>query len=134
MLWARTENGLVHETSDIDPTGRFHPDLLWKACPLDTQPGWLFIDDVFSRPPDGSASEQIDAERKWQNFELNATEWLILRHRDEQDQGAVSTLTPEQYSELLSYRQALRDWPQTDSFPVAESRPIAPPWLAAQTQ
>ena len=65
---------------------------------------------------------------------MNATEWLITRHRDEQDMQVLTTLTAEQFAELLVYRQALRDLPQSEVFPDTAQRPVAPPWIAEQTQ
>ncbi|WHS62258.1 phage tail assembly chaperone [Pseudomonas sp. G2-4] len=133
-MWARIENGTVVETTDVDPTERFHPDLLWQACPTDTRPDWTVVDGNFSPPPAGDASEQVNAERVWRNLELQATEWLVTRHRDEQDLALVPTLATEQFAELLTYRQSLREWPQTDTFPNIESRPVAPSWIAEQVQ
>jgi len=134
MLWARIENGSVVETTDLDPSERFHSDLLWQACPSDVRPGWAIIDGEFSQPPVQTSTEQAEVERAWRNYELGATEWLVTRHRDEQDLGVAPTLTVEQFPELLSYRQALRDWPQAATFPSDEFRPIAPSWIADQTQ
>jgi hypothetical protein len=45
-----------------------------------------------------------------------------------------TTLTAEQFNELLVYMQTLRDWPQSADFPVIEHRPIAPDWIAGQSQ
>lgn len=28
-MWARIENDIIVELTDIDPAGRFHPDLIW---------------------------------------------------------------------------------------------------------
>ncbi|SDA94714.1 Phage tail assembly chaperone protein [Pseudomonas sp. NFACC15-1] len=134
MSWARIENGAVVETTDLDPAERFHPDLFWQVCPANTRPGWTFIEGAFSPPSIDDSLALADAERVWRNFELGATEWLVARHRDEQDLGAISTLTLEQFSELLAYRQALRDWPQTPDFPLPKARPTAPSWLSEQIQ
>lgn len=41
--------------------------------------------------------------------ELSATDWLVIRHRDQVDIGTTTTLSAQQYTELLTYRQALRD-------------------------
>ncbi|AUO49858.1 hypothetical protein C1C98_23000 [Pseudomonas ogarae] len=79
-------------------------------------------------------SEQADAERVWRNTELQSTEWLVTRHRDEQDLTQDTTLTTEQFAELLGYREELRDWPQSEHFPDSQYRPVAPPWIAEQTQ
>lgn len=73
-------------------------------------------------------------ERAWRDAEVSSTEWLVSRHRDEQYMQLATTLTAEQFAELLVYRQALRDWPQSEAFLDAEQRPVAPPWIAEQTQ
>jgi hypothetical protein len=73
----------------------------------------------------------VTAERTWRQSSLSATEWRVTRHRDEQALGRGTTLKAAQYLELLEYRQALRDWPDSSQFPSAVSRPSAPQWLAA---
>ncbi|MFG0501035.1 hypothetical protein ACF8GD_00010 [Pseudomonas putida] len=81
------------------------------------------------------AREQLEAaEREWRDASVNAVLWLRERHRDEQDLQRSTTLTPAQFAELLNYLQALRDWPQSAAFPAIEHRPVAPPWIAEQTQ
>lgn len=78
-------------------------------------------------PPDDEVLKE--KERAWRNAELQAYEWLVTRHRDEQDLNQANTLTAQQFVELLSYRQALREWPQSDSFFNEELRPARPDWL-----
>lgn len=78
--------------------------------------------------------ELAAAERLWRDGKVSTTEWLVTRHRDEQDMQVVTTLTSEQFAELLVYRQALRDLPQSEAFPDTAQRPVAPPWIAEQTQ
>ena len=73
-------------------------------------------------------------EREWRNQVVASTEWLVTRHRDEQDLDRPATLTAEQFAELLTYRQALRDWPQAPDFPNHEHRPVQPEWLVEQVQ
>ncbi|ATR83073.1 phage tail protein [Pseudomonas sp. HLS-6] len=84
--------------------------------------------------PARTAEQLADDERAWRNAEINATQWLSARHRDQQEIGADTTLTSDQFQELLVYMQALRDWPQSEQFPVIEHRPVAPPWIAEQHQ
>ncbi|WP_223546746.1 phage tail assembly chaperone [Pseudomonas sp. A-B-19] len=84
-------------------------------------------------PPPPSFEELATAERAWRDGELVATDGVITRHRDERDMGRPTTLTDERFTGLLSYRQALRNWPQGGEFPQVDHRPIAPPWLAEQT-
>lgn len=46
-----------------------------------------------------------------------ATEWIKLRHKDQQDAGTQTTLTPGEYEEWLDYWQELRDLPETYANP-----------------
>jgi len=80
------------------------------------------------------AARLADKERAWRNSEVERVKWLRERHRDEQDLQAETTLSAEQFAQLLTYLQELRDWPQSEQFPVLEHRPITPPWIADQTQ
>lgn len=73
--------------------------------------------------------EPLAAARTWRQSSLSATEWWVTRHRDEQALGRGTTLKAAQYLELLEYRQALRDWPESGQFPSPVSRPSAPTWL-----
>lgn len=49
-MWARIENGIVAEITDIDPEGRFHPSLVWVPCGAEVQPGWAYDGGEFSPP------------------------------------------------------------------------------------
>jgi hypothetical protein len=73
-------------------------------------------------------------ERAWRDGELSGVAWLRERHRDQLELVRPTTLTAEQFAELLVYLQALRDWPQSPDFPALEQRPVAPPWIAEQAQ
>lgn len=81
-----------------------------------------------------TTDELAVAERAWRDAELGTTEWLVTRYRDELDMQLATTLTAEQFTKLLAYRQVLRDWPQSEQFPVIEYRPVAPPWITEQSQ
>ncbi|RBJ85056.1 hypothetical protein C3L29_006595 [Pseudomonas sp. MWU12-2534b] len=72
-------------------------------------------------------------ERQWRDAELSSVMWLRERHRDQLEIATATTLTGEQFKELLVYMQSLRDWPQSPDFPQAEHRPVAPSWIAEQT-
>jgi hypothetical protein len=74
------------------------------------------------------------SERAWRDAELSSLAWLRDRHRDQLDMSTATTLTPGQFNELLTYMQALRDWPQSEVFPDVDQRPLAPSWIAEQTQ
>ncbi|MEE1889505.1 phage tail assembly chaperone [Pseudomonas carassii] len=85
-------------------------------------------------PPPPSAEELAATERHWRDQELGSAIWLRDRHRDQQEIATNTTLTAEQFRELLVYMQALRDWPQAEQFPEIAYRPVAPPWLAELTE
>ncbi|QYX52999.1 phage tail assembly chaperone [Pseudomonas sp. S07E 245] len=85
--------------------------------------------------PAPTIAELAVTERLWRDEQLMATDGVVIRHRDERDIGAETTLAVEQYSELLAYRQALRNWPQAEAFPDSlRQRPAEPGWLAQLTQ
>ncbi|MEO6676155.1 MAG: phage tail assembly chaperone, partial [Pseudomonas sp.] len=73
-------------------------------------------------------------ERVWRDDQLSAVMWLRERHRDQLEISESTTLTSEQFNELLVYMQALRDWPQSPDFPDSQHRPTAPAWMAEQDQ
>lgn len=49
-MWARLENNVVMELTDIDPEGRFHPSLVWVECQEDTQQGYIYDNGAFTPP------------------------------------------------------------------------------------
>lgn len=53
-----------------------------------------------------------EQETEWRNKELKNTDWI------------VPVVDHPQHAEYLVYRQELRDWPDTPSFP--DTRPVAP--------
>ena len=52
------------------------------------------------------AQEKANAEA--QAF-LDSSDWKILRHRDQQDMGLATSLSGEEYQELLRQRQMARE-------------------------
>lgn len=84
-------------------------------------------------PPQASVAALAVQERQWRDGKLLTMSWLRDRHRDQLEIGSDTTLLSDQFTQLLSYMQALRDWPQSDLFPTAEHRPVPPEWIADQT-
>lgn len=68
-------------------------------------------------------------ERDWRDAELASVMWLRERHRDQLEVSSPTTLSAEQFGELLTYIQALRDWPQSADFPDSLLRPVPPSWV-----
>lgn len=72
-------------------------------------------------------TDQLEVKaRAWRDTEITASQWLVDRHRDQAEAGTATTLTADQYSALLVYRQALRDWPSVADFPADSTMPAAP--------
>jgi hypothetical protein len=68
--------------------------------------------------------------RQTRNNLLSETDWYILRHQDEITRGVQTTLTAEQYQELLNYRQALRDLLQNPNLDIFNPQfPQKPIWM-----
>lgn len=64
------------------------------------------------------------------NILIANTDWLRMRHMDELESCPSTTLTPEQYTELLAYRKALRDFPKTAEAKAEEPAwPTPPEWM-----
>lgn len=102
-------------------------------------PGKVRAHDAAGQPllidPPALTAEQIAAnERTWRDAEVASVVWLRDRHRDQLEISVSTTLTAEQFNELLVYMQALRDWPQSPDFPDSQHRPAAPAWIAEQAQ
>ncbi|MEL7551960.1 phage tail assembly chaperone [Pseudomonas protegens] len=91
--------------------------------------GLPYLVDVPEVVPDLAAQE-----REWRDDELSSVMWLRERHRDQLEIKVGSTLSAEQFTELLVYMQALRDWPQSPDFPAIQHRPTAPEWIAEQAE
>ncbi|MBT1262503.1 hypothetical protein KHP07_19215 [Pseudomonas sp. VS40] len=87
------------------------------------------LSEPVEAPVDNSAKE-----REWRDAQLQSAIWLRERHRDQQEIGGSTTLSADQFAELLVYMQALRDWPQSPEFPDSEHRPLPPAWIADQTE
>lgn len=85
----------------------------------------------FTAPASPASEEQLAVrERQWRDAVLVSTDALVQRHRDEVEAGSNTTLTTDQYQALQAYRIELRAWPESEAFPSAPQRPVAPTWLA----
>ncbi|MGX4726168.1 phage tail assembly chaperone [Pseudomonas corrugata] len=88
--------------------------------------------DVIKAPlPDLTIEQLAGEERSWRDNAINGSQWISARHRDQLEIGIATSMTAEQFQELLVYIQALRDWPQSKEFPKSDFRPAAPQWIKA---
>lgn len=49
-MWARIENGVVSELTEINPDGRYHSSYTWTKCGKNVSVGWTYDGKVFSAP------------------------------------------------------------------------------------
>ncbi|MCV4269737.1 phage tail assembly chaperone [Pseudomonas capsici] len=78
----------------------------------------------------GLTFEQLESkERVWRDRALLAASGVRDRHKDQLELNLSTTLDTEQFTAILIYIQALRDWPQTPEFPDMLFRPVAPAGL-----
>ncbi|WP_339494415.1 MULTISPECIES: phage tail assembly chaperone [unclassified Pseudomonas] len=149
--YARVENGVAVElidTGDYLITQLFAPAFVESMVPVPqgmkveigapvgellpgNEPSLVTENPVVIPKAAVEEQEPLTAARTWRQSSLSSTEWWVTRHRDEQELGRGTTLKAQQYLELLEYRQALRDWPESGAFPAAVSRPRVPQWLQA---
>ncbi|WP_150694811.1 phage tail assembly chaperone [Pseudomonas fluorescens] len=122
-MYRRTDNPDVVQLLDGGFIPRGHP--LWGEYEK-----WLSAGNVPAPMAGPSPLELAAVERVWRDSVLLVTDGLVARHRDEQEEGSETTLVLTQYPELQAYRRALRNWPESGEFPLAEHRPEAPTWLS----
>ncbi|WP_122679277.1 hypothetical protein [Pseudomonas viridiflava] len=67
--------------------------------------------------------------RLWIEASLKTSETLVSEYRDARDLGGALPITAKQFSELLTWRQAVREWPQVAGYPIEASRPEVPVWI-----
>lgn len=108
MIYFKIVNGIAKEAqSDINGFDGFwveESDGFTIGDLYDENNGW-------SHPV--KTTEEIEAEaREWRDAELMGTDFI------------VPTTDYPNHSDLLTYRQELRDWPSTDTFP--ETKPSKP--------
>ena len=97
---ALTENDEVSPGMVLDPTS-----------PVPDNNTFLKFEDAFRILH--TDYELMHYVRERRAHALASCDALVMRHRDQLDLGTTTTLTAAQYTELLTYRQALRDLPDT---------------------
>ncbi|OQS39773.1 hypothetical protein B0T40_03300 [Chromobacterium haemolyticum] len=70
-------------------------------------------------PPLPSTAQLAEQARAQRDQLLDATEWLVQRHRDQLEMAMPTTLSTDQFKTMQEYRQALRDVPKQRGFPIS---------------
>ncbi|KOP51711.1 hypothetical protein OX90_26315 [Pseudomonas coronafaciens pv. porri] len=67
----------------------------------------------------------------WVELRLKVSDNLVSQYRDARDLGGELPVTPEQFTQLLTWRQAVREWPQVRGYPKETTQPVTPDWIEA---
>ena len=108
MKYAVIENGVVVNTAEAEP--EFALSQGWVEMPDDACKWDLYENGVFTRPPRNLQAEWWSS-RIERNELLVASDTAVLPDR-------WAAMTPEQQNAWSTYRQALRDLPQTYPDPL----------------
>jgi hypothetical protein len=123
------EPGVIHHPAFTTPLIPPNHDATTQTCKFVNEK-WLV--NVKTKSPlsnDPSADEILEAKRTdllvARNKMLDDSDWLVARHQDERLGEEETTLTAEEFKELLAYRKALRDLSSSEDFPEVKL-PIPP--------
>lgn len=132
--FARIVNDTVQDVIDFDPVGRFHVDIasLYVQVPDHVRPNATLMDGVWVNPPEPAppTAEQIAAQQ------LEQAEQAKLQRAQEIRQQRNALLAECDWTQLAdapvdkaawaAYRQALRDIPAQQGFPLEVQWPVQP--------
>lgn len=77
-------------------------------------------------PPAPSLDALANAARIERDAALTASDFMVLRHRDELEEGIPTTLSADEYQALIKYRGQLRNVPEQAGFPTEIDWPEMP--------
>ncbi|MDD1479560.1 phage tail protein [Burkholderia thailandensis] len=121
-------NGLAF----VEITPRQHAMLLEGAAAGKTVAVTEDGHPILLEPEKQTRAQLADAKRAARDAALVATDWLTSRHQDEKALGDGTTLMPDEYAQLLRYRQALRNLGDATGWPNVDL-PTPPACVAAST-
>lgn len=59
-MWALIVNNQVVELTEVDPAGRYDPDMDWRKAPEDAEQGDHFEGGIYTKPPFDAASAVLE--------------------------------------------------------------------------
>lgn len=104
---------VISESEIIASGMRGYENLVGPTNTIVNQDGTI----TFTPPAPPSEGELFSRLRSERDVRLSAVLWMRERHSDELALGKETSLTPEQYTALLTYIQALRDIPAQPGAP-----------------
>ena len=123
-MWARIEDGMVAEVTEIDPAGRFHASLIWVGCPSDVCPGMTYSANKFGPKPGPDLTSLAAIARADRDQKLREVYDVgIMQAKREERLGADVSA---RLAALDTYAIALLDVPQQPGFPTEIQWPDIP--------
>ena len=116
---AAVQDGVV---VDIHPENGYecHPSITWVDCDDKVKHGWTYDGKTFkSNEPSFTAEEELDRLRAKRNARLEASDWVVIKEREEG--GTVTN-----FADWKEYRQKLRDITNTYKTLAKVKWPTAP--------
>ncbi|WP_207203837.1 hypothetical protein [Pseudomonas sp. TH31] len=74
-------------------------------------------------------SDPLMLARLWVEMNLQKSESIVSQYRDARDLGEDPPITPDQFTALLMWRKAVREWPKEKDYPAESGQPSVPDWL-----
>jgi len=81
--------------------------ILYINGKIEDSDNYVFLNGKYVRKTK-AITNLINTNEEAKNY-LNDTDWLVIRHRDQLALGQTTSLTNEQYLDLLAKRQAARE-------------------------
>ena len=110
MTYFKIEENIIVDSIVADPEFIINIEGTWVEANNEFEIGDLYINGSYSKSPLPPLSEA--EARAWRNYEIQSTDFIV-----------PLTDYPN-YTAWMAYRQELRDWPSTASFP--DTKPIKP--------
>lgn len=116
--------GASNELQLLEVDDSIDDDIMVKWLQVDaTADGDSFVYDV-SRVDASRDSHYMDELRSERDSLLKDCDWEVMKHRDQVDNSETADLSAQEYSDLLAYRKALRDWPSDETDIYNRTAPI----------
>ncbi|MDR3398734.1 MAG: phage tail assembly chaperone [Pandoraea sp.] len=118
--FAQILDGRLHWKFEAEEQPEFAPDFkvmeITGFMPTPNE-GDLWDGKHFAAPPPPVNEDRSTVLRRMRDAMIERTDWLVQRHRDEQDMKRATTMSADAFAALLLYRQTLRDLPIATGFP-----------------
>ncbi len=98
---------LIPETAKLI-SNELHRNFLENQGKMKINPEILELEDIIKTQEEIDIENQLNINTEARIF-LNETDWKVIRHRDQLDLGIETSLTEQEFQELLSLRQEARE-------------------------